>query len=310
MSAHQAPETRGVRFAPSPTGRFHLGNLRTAWISYLWSKTLCVPWVVRFEDIDQPRVVPGAQEQQLEDLRALGLLPDITLVQSNFHERHRALFEMAVQTGDVYACDCSRKDVQLALRSISSAPNDAGLPTYSGHCRNLSRRELQAPETIAWRFRMPEQTGRSDFIVARSRPGADSGSPPDAASWVPAYHWACAIDDFDGDYNLLVRSCDLKAAAPLQRAIQEWLSKILGMRLRQPALFHTSLVVQDDGQRLEKRTQGVTLSDLRSLGFSEDKILRLLEQSFNKSLLVDALHSGEMLQENQERVNITALGFR
>src|SRR6476659_5113424 len=91
-----------VRFAPSPTGTFHVGNLRTAWVSYRWSRVLRMPWVVRFEDIDGPRVVNGARERQLADMAALGLVPDEILVQSARHERHRALFLRAVADGSVY----------------------------------------------------------------------------------------------------------------------------------------------------------------------------------------------------------------
>src|SRR4051812_22191121 len=100
----------GVRFAPSPTGRFHVGNLRTAWISWSLARQLGEPWVLRFEDIDQPRVQAGAEARQLADLAALGMEPDAKLVQSSFHARHRAVFDQAAAQGQLYACTCSRKD--------------------------------------------------------------------------------------------------------------------------------------------------------------------------------------------------------
>jgi len=84
MTTEKAPKSSGVRYAPSPTGRLHLGNLRTAWVSERWARSLSLPWVVRFEDIDRPRVISGSQEQQLADMRALGLKPDVVLVQSRF----------------------------------------------------------------------------------------------------------------------------------------------------------------------------------------------------------------------------------
>src|SRR5271157_4598918 len=98
-----------IRFAPSPTGTFHLGNLRTAWISHEFARSLKLPWVVRFEDIDKPRVVPGAMQKQLEDLQFLNLIPDQVLIQSEFHSRHESLFRKAVDSGQVYPCTCSRK---------------------------------------------------------------------------------------------------------------------------------------------------------------------------------------------------------
>src|SRR6185312_17052083 len=96
-----------VRFAPSPTGKFHVGNLRTAWISHIFSRYLGQPWIVRFEDIDQPRVVAGALQWQLDDLRKLGMVPDRVLVQSERLARHEALFRDAVAAGQVYPCTCS-----------------------------------------------------------------------------------------------------------------------------------------------------------------------------------------------------------
>ena len=80
-----------TRFAPSPTGQFHVGNLRTAWISWQWSRALATPWIVRFEDIDAPRVKPGALEAQLEDLARLGMKPGSQFLQSERAQRHRAL---------------------------------------------------------------------------------------------------------------------------------------------------------------------------------------------------------------------------
>src|SRR4051794_2163446 len=100
----------GVRFAPSPTGLFHIGNFRTAWVSYEWAKMLKLPWIVRFEDIDHPRVVPGAMEKQLEEMAYLGMRPDQTMIQSDFQPRHRYLFETARAQGVVYPCTCSRKE--------------------------------------------------------------------------------------------------------------------------------------------------------------------------------------------------------
>ena len=79
---------QGVRFAPSPTGRFHLGNLRTALLSQELARRLGQPWAIRFEDIDTLRVIPGAREQQLQDLADLGLIPDRITLQSENHARH------------------------------------------------------------------------------------------------------------------------------------------------------------------------------------------------------------------------------
>ncbi len=308
----QAPLTRGVRYAPSPTGRFHVGNLRTAWVSVAWARHLGMPWVVRFEDIDQPRVLVGARDQQLADLRTLGLIPDIVLTQSAFRQRHWDLLLAAIQVGQVYPCDCSRKEVQSALNSIASAPHDGLAPVYSGSCRTnqsgscRTRQSTLVPsESLAWRFRMPHPSGHDDFIVARSNSNLDVNGIPDEASFVPSYHWACAIDDFDGGYDLLVRSVDLFPAAHLQRSIQRWLGGV-DSNFEPPAVFHTALVTQDDGHRLEKRTCGVTLPELEKRGFTAEKILQIFSASFHTSL---ALSRGDLMREQPEQLTLVDLGL-
>jgi glutamyl/glutaminyl-tRNA synthetase len=299
-----APRTRGVRFAPSPTGRFHVGNLRTAWISNEWARHLGVPWVLRVEDIDTPRVLPGAREQQLADLALLGMTPEILLVQSQLRQRHWELFRRGILSGQIYPCDCSRKDVQAALSNLASAPHDSVAPVYSGACRPLSPlRDLHASETIAWRFRMPSPLGFEDFIIARSGGLLDKESLPSHDSFTPSYHWACAIDDFDGDYHLLVRSVDLKPAAILQRAIQHWLGAVEGA-LRIPAIFHTSLVVQNDGHRLEKRTPGITIGELPS---GTRELLAIFERSFDRTHLQKELVAGDIAAEISDQLRLSDL---
>lgn len=270
--------TRGVRFAPSPTGSFHVGNLRTAWISAWLAKELREPWVVRFEDIDRPRILAGAQRSQLEDFSALGLSPDVVIIQSARLERHLELFERARESSAVYPCYCSRKEVLEATAQAASAPHGE-VPLYSGRCRARvpNSQNLEAPTdysnpSVAWRFRNADESGAQDFIVARTSPAG--------TDFAPAYHWACAIDDFDGDYRLLVRAWDLAPAAAQQRAVFEWLAGVECITRAYPPIFHTSLVTQDDGHRLEKRTKGVTLAELKAEGRDVKWLLSRFEESF------------------------------
>lgn len=315
-----APPSGGVRFAPSPTGRFHIGNLRTAWISHQLAKDLGKPWVLRFEDIDRPRVAPGAQVQQLGDLTKLGLVADLVLLQSDFAQRHHEVFQSAVVSGRAYPCTCSRREVQEALRDLASAPNDGAVAVYSGACRpsslpgEIGHITPSAEGTIAWRFRMSNESGQDDFIIARTDTAGD---------FVPSYHWACAIDDFDGDYELIVRSQDLQSALKPQRAVQEWLA-LKGEAKTQtqpwPAAFHTSLVVQNDGHRLEKRTNGVTLDELlnyfgKSYRATEAEacsmILNIFAQSFELSVIdvVAAIKHRTQVSEARDSISLRELGF-
>jgi len=292
-----------VRFAPSPTGRFHLGNLRTAWISHRLARELGLPWWVRFEDIDGPRVVPGAREQQLADLAQLGLTPDHIEIQSQNVDLHWQVFLELLEAQVIFPCTCSRKEVQEELAQLASAPQaphetQSSLlsPLYSGHC--LTHPPV-APGTstakpIAWRIRS------SGVIIGRTErlEWNRSGESWHSMRFEPAYHWACAIDDArtQPEHQILVRAWDLAQATPIQRKIQEhW----KGPSYIPAAVFHTSLVVQTQGHRLEKRTHGITLPEWLGSQNSIDSLKDAFEASFSlppASSLQRGSVSGEKLQ--------------
>lgn len=300
----------GVRFAPSPTGTLHLGNLRTAWVSNHLARKLGEPWIVRFEDIDIPRVVHGSQEAQLADLRTLGLVADQIAVQSESQQRHWNAFRDARKDGAIYACTCSRREVQLALTQMASAPQgteaSSSSAIYNGHCRNLkdgaTSADSQTP--IAWRFKMPNATGSDDFIIARSplRSAQNATENEVPSSFSPSYHWACAIDDFDGNYRLIVRAIDLEPALIPQRAIQRWLGRDANRRIAYPAVFHTSLVTRNDGGRLEKRTQGVTLSEILEMKISIETLVARFAKSFSEPAL--DFEAGAILGESKPSMRV------
>lgn len=306
-------DPRGVRFAPSPTGRFHVGNLRTAWSSRELAHAWKQPWIVRFEDIDGPRVLAGAQEAQLADMAVLGLVPDELIIQSAAHARHWEVFGRGLQAGRIYPCFCSRRNVRDALDGAASAPHprigDSPEFVYSGHCRHLSHPPAVSEHglpSLAWRFAVEEDpSGRADFIVARTSPLL----PADPASFVPAYHLACAIDDWDGGYHTLVRAADLASVIPQHRAIMRWLAASEHKPYLPPAVFHTALVTQDDGHRLEKRTRGVTLAELRAAGLSPLLVVEWFRKSWDASL-AQAWMPGKVFGEAASAVTLSALGLK
>lgn len=276
------------------------------------------PWVLRFEDIDGPRVAAGAREAQLEDLRALGLEADAVVVQSALRARHWGLFRRAVGEGRVYPCFCSRKEVREALECAASAPHRA-VPIYSGKCRALRGRCAPTGHglpSLGWRFAVEgeidgnrgvvEASGARDFIVARSGADLDAQGLPEESGFVPAYHWACAIDDFDGDYKLLVRAIDLADAVDQQRAIMAWCAGIEGRPPRFPAVFHAALVTGEGGARLEKRTRGVTLPELVARGIDG----RRLAERFAEGFRADAAEfgSGKVWSEARAEWTLSELG--
>ncbi len=271
---------RGVRFAPSPTGHFHIGNLRTAWVASRLAKTLDEPFVIRIEDIDTARIKEKAWTSQLSDLSALGLVARQTVTQTHFARRHAELFATARLEGRVYPCDCSRREVLTQLSMMRSAPH-AAEPEYSGHCRNRidDLSTYRPKETLAWRWKDESENGAYDSIVARSA--------SDASGFMPGYHWACAVDDADGGYNVLVRAWDLAPADRVQRQIRKWVSK----NGPEPIVFHTSLVINSDGTRLEKRTAGVTLAELSAEKISAKKLSEKFEASFKLDDALSAIES-------------------
>jgi len=179
--------------------------------------------------------------------------------------------------GVVYPCFCSRKDVRESLDRASSAPHSQP-PIYSGRCRagalGADSLEGELP-SIGWRFRsQSDPSGAQDFIIGRTI-RADA-----LESFEPAYHWACAIDDWDLNPGLLVRAWDLESARAPQEEIQSWVASTESKAFERIPVFHTALVTQNDGHRLEKRTRGVTLEELCRTGWDEDRLVQCLARSY------------------------------
>ena len=266
------------RFAPSPSGDLHVGNLRTALLAWLFARSTGRDVVLRVEDLD--RVRPGAEQRQLDDLVALGLDWDGPVV----HQSERlAAYDAAVQAladADlVYPCFCTRREVQ-------EAPSAPHLPpgAYPGTCRDLTdaQREAQATARPAalrlraavtsWAVRdvlHGDVEGVVDDVVLRRNDGT------------PAYNLAVVVDDAAQDVDQVVRADDLLTSA----ARQAYLASLLD--LPQPTYAHVPLAVNVDGRRLAKRDGAVTLADLgrdrawsmvvESLGLVGDTPAELLE---------------------------------
>lgn len=129
------------------------------------------------------------------------------------------------------------------------------------------------------------EAGHHDAIIARS----DSLGK----NFVPGYHWACAIDDADGNYRLLVRAWDLAPVDEIQSAIRGWCRPLPDQDKNAGLVFHTSIVTRDDGGRLEKRTQGVTLPELQAVGVSADDLAKKIKVSFDVDKALENLSKAE-----------------
>ena len=246
------------RFAPSPTGELHLGNARTALLSWLWARTGGGGYAIRIEDIDTPRVRPGMAEQQLEELGWLGLDWDGPPV---FQSHRTSLYEEALRKlGDhVYECYCSRAEIAAA-----SAPHGDEGPRYPGTCASLTRAqraERRRRRSPSLRLRVPagpltfqdEIAGHQsfdtqqlvgDFVLRRG-------------DGIFAYQLAVVVDDGAMGITQVLRGADLLAST----ARQILLHRLLGQR--EPRWAHVPLVIAGSGERLSKRDKSLSLSALR-----------------------------------------------
>jgi glutamyl-tRNA synthetase len=238
------------RFAPSPTGELHIGNLRTALLAWLFARSAGGRFVVRMEDLDTARVREGAAAQQLDDLRAIGLDWDGDVVIQSLREH---AYREALERLDTFPCFCTRADI----RAAASAPHGP-LPPYPGLCRELSPArvaELSEERNAALRLRGGLEIAFEDRLHGRV-----SGPVDDVvlrrADGALAYNLAVVVDDAWQGVGEVVRGDDLLDATHAQVHI----ARSLGLPV--PRYAHVPLVVGPDGERLAKRHGAVTLRDI------------------------------------------------
>lgn len=275
------------RLAPSPTGSLHLGNARSFLLAWLSIRSQGGTLVLRMEDLDHPKVKPGAAAEALDDLRWLGIDwdegPDIggpgsPYVQSMRRAHYRVALDRLNQMGLVYPCVCSRGDVEEA----QSAPHPGNAHTlkYPGTCRGRFDAWADAVMTLpegrlpVWRFKVEDEVssfedgfrGLQRLNLAEATGDFAMARDPDGAG----YMLAVVVDDDAMGITEVVRGDDLLDATHCQLAIQ----KALG--LSAPRYFHVPLVVAQDGRRLAKRHGDTRISALRKGGVSPQSIIGLL----------------------------------
>ena len=245
------------RYAPSPSGDLHVGNLRTALLAWLWARRTGREFLMRIEDLD--RVRPGAEQRQLDDLRAIGLDWDGTPVrQSERLDLYAAAITRLRDEGRVYECLCTRREVLEAPTAPHHPPG-----AYPGTCRDLTEAELVQRRTerpAALRLRADVTTYKVEDEIHGTHVGAVDDFVLRRGDGVPAYNLAVVVDDADQGIDQVVRGDDLLASAPRQA----YLATLLGTR--PPTYVHVPLALNTAGQRLAKRDGAVTLAELSSAG--------------------------------------------
>ena len=248
------------RFAPSPTGTLHLGNLRTALLAWLFARSAGARFLVRMEDLDPGRVKPGSAEEQLADLAAIGLDWDGEVV---FQSARLGLYSEALDrlrgAGLLYECFCTRAEIREAS-SAAHGPLPEG--AYPGTCLRLSAAELAEKRASG---RPPALRVRADAAVVGFEDrllGHVEGVVDDFVvrrnDGAPAYNLAVVVDDAAQGIGEVVRGSDLVDSTPRQL----WLARALG--LPEPSHAHVPLVLGPDGARLAKRHGDVTLREVRA----------------------------------------------
>lgn len=247
------------RFAPSPTGRMHAGNIFAALVSWLLVKSQGGRMVLRIEDLDIERSKADYIDQVQRDFELLGLTWDEgPYYQSNRDEAYRAAYESLEERGLVYPCFCTRADLHAA-----SAPHRGEKLVYAGTCRNLTQGEIQArlsERKPSFRLRVPDEeyslvdlvqgpytqnlaVDCGDFVIRRS-------------DGLFAYQLAVVVDDGEQGINCIVRGMDLLCSTPQQMYLQD----LLG--LGHCTYAHVPLIVGERDRRLSKRDRDASIDQL------------------------------------------------
>ena len=262
------------RWAPSPTGEFHLGNLRTGLLAWLFARSRQAKFLWRFEDLDGA-VRPEFYDLQLRDFRGIGLDWDSPVVrQSDRLTLYKDAIEELKQRGLTYRCWCTRREILEA----AAAPH-AQLPegAYSGTCRKLTAKQISDHERSGRNPALRLVTEGQTVQLRDRQLGSFSGAVDDfvlcRGDSTPSYNLVVVIDDAEMGITEVVRGDDLLPTTPRQ----VYLSALLG--IPSPIYAHVPLVLNESGNRLAKRDGAVTLRDRLELGESELDVLNYLLSS-------------------------------
>ena len=262
------------RYAPSPTGHLHLGNLRTALLAWLFARSTDSSFLLRFEDLDDDAVRPEYYDAQRDALTRLGLDWDAELRQSEHRDRYRSAVGDLVGAGLTYECFCSRREIREA---VAAPHGESAEGSYPGTCRELSsatrRDHERAGKPAAIRLRAAGErvqyhdrllgtitTVLDDTVIARR-------------NGTPAYNLVVVVDDAYQGVEEVVRGDDLASSTGRQLAIGSHLGTAT------PSYAHVPLVLGPDGNRLAKRDGAVTLDDRRALGETDVQVRGTLAAS-------------------------------
>jgi glutamyl-Q tRNA(Asp) synthetase len=266
-----------TRFAPSPTGRLHLGHAFSALLAHDFARERGGAFVLRIEDIDPGRSRPEHVDSIVEDLAWLGVEWDGEIL---FQSERLQLYAEAVDrlkaAGLVYPCFCTRAAIAAEIAASAAAPHGPDGPLYPGTCRRLStleRKRRMATQPHAWRLDMaaalrslPPLYWNDDHTEVLAEPETHGDVVLARKDAPVSYHLAVTIDDAAQGVTDVVRGRDLYAATDVHRLLQA----LLG--LPTPLYHHHPLLLDRDGRRLAKRNGAPTLESLRQAGVDPNRL--------------------------------------
>ncbi len=267
------------RYAPSPTGDLHLGNLRTALLAWLYTRARGGKFILRMEDIDQPRVIAGSADQILRDLEWLGLDWDGPVVfQSQRHKLYQDALDRLSELELTYPCFCSRKDIQQAIANSKSSSTE-----YPGTCASLSAeqitlRELKKTPSIRLRVTPELNETMGDFVVRR----ADN---------LFAYQLAVTVDDLEQGVTEVLRGVDLLDSTPKQ----QFLASALSASHVDINYLHVPLMLEPSGNKMSKRDGSYSAQEWKSEGKSAEHLLGYLAHSIGLTPSRSSVSINELL---------------
>ena len=277
------------RFAPTPSGRMHLGNVVAALMSWLSPKSQGGSWILRMEDLDTLRTKEEYAQLLREDLRWLGLdWDEETQPQSLRSQVYDGYFEKLREMGLLFPCYCTRSQ----LHNVNAPHLSDGTYVYAGTCRNLTEAERSAQKRLpSWRVMVPDReyaftdlvqgdyrenltTDCGDFVVRR-------------ADGVYVYQLAVTVDDGEAGVTEVVRGWDLLGSAPRQMYLQD----LFGFE--HPEYAHIPMLMAPEGRRLSKRDQDLDMGAIRSR-MSPEKLIGVLAQASGLTETADPISAKEL----------------
>lgn len=283
------------RFAPSPSGDLHLGNLRTALLAWLFARSTGRDFLVRMEDLDLARVRPGAVQRQLDELAAIGLdWSEPVVSQSNRLPVYASVIEELTAAGRTFECFCTRREIQDAPSAPHAPPG-----AYPGTCRALTpaqrdERRQQRPAAIRLRAEVAQ------FTVHDEIHGSYTGDVDDfvlrRGDGTPAYNLAVVVDDAAFGIDQVTRGDDLLSSAPRQAYLATLLGYAVPEYVHVPMVLSPSTSSGGEPVRLSKRDGAVTLEQLAEAGIDSAQALSLIAASVGLAAPGDRLTSVDLLR--------------